>query len=146
MAGDGVTGKGLLVRFLVSLVLVYGTFNPEGFSFFHWAINPLVQGQMDVARDQLPIKLLAGLILAGAWVFFIQSTRRSIGWLGALLMLAIVATVVWALIDWHVLAAGSSRAIAHIVLIALALVLTVGMSWSHLSRRISGQVDTDDVN
>lgn len=146
MAGDGVTGKGLLARFLGSLVLVYGTFNPEGLSYFHWAINPMVQGQMAAARLQLPVKLLVGLLLVAAWVFFVQSTRRSIGWKGAILMLGIVGTVVWALIDWRILSAGSSRAIAHIVLLALSLVLTIGLSWSHLSRRISGQVDTDDVN
>ena len=29
----------ILVRFLVSLVLVYATFNPEGYSFFDWAIS-----------------------------------------------------------------------------------------------------------
>lgn len=146
MAGEGVSSKGVLGRFLASLVLVYGTFNPEGYSFFHWAIDPLVQGQGEAARAGLPVKLLAGLLLAGIWVFFVQATRRSIGWKGAFLMLAILGALVWALIDWHVLKPGSSRAIAHIVLVALALVLAVGMSWSHISRRVSGQVDTDDVN
>jgi hypothetical protein len=56
-----------------------------------------------------------------------------------------VAVVVWLLADWHVLNPSSSRAIGHVVLLALALVLTLGMTWSHLSRRLSGQVDTDDI-
>ena len=39
----------------------------------------------------------------------------------------------------------SSRAIAHLVLIAVSLVLAIGMSWSHVSRKMSGQMDTDNV-
>jgi hypothetical protein len=146
MAGEGVTGKGILTRFAVALVVVYATFNPGGYSFFHWAINPLLQGHMDVARAAVPAKLLAGLVLLGAWWFLVQATRRSIGWKGALLMLAILGTVVWMLIDWHILSAGSSTAVAHIILLALTIVLSIGMSWSHISRKISGQVDTDPVN
>lgn len=101
---------------------------------------------MDAARPQLPVKLLVGLVLAGGWVFFVQATRRSIGWKGAALVLAILAALVWALIDWRLLDPASSRTIAHLVLVALALVLTLGMTWSHLSRRLSGQVDTDDTD
>lgn len=145
MEGEGVSWKGILGRFAAALVLVYGTFNPEGYSFFHWAVNPLVRGQMDMVRQQLPVKLLVGLVLVAAWVFFVQATRRSIGWLGAMLMLGILGALVWALIDWHVLNPTSSRAVAHVVLGAVALVLTIGMSWSHLTRKVTGQVVTDDA-
>ncbi len=145
MDGPGVSWKGVLGRFLAAVVLVYGTFNPEGYSFFHWALNPLVQGQMDLVRQQLPVKLLVGLLLVAVWVFFLQATRRSIGWKGAILMLAILGALVWALIDWHVLNPTSSRAVAHVVLVALALVLAIGMSWSHVTRKVTGQVDTDET-
>ncbi|MGE0441342.1 MAG: DUF6524 family protein [Gemmatimonadales bacterium] len=146
MATDGLSGKGFLSRLVASLILVYGTFNPEGYSFFHWAVNPLVRGDGAAARTNLPVKLLVGLLLVGIWAFFLQATRRSIGWKGGVLVLAILGALVWALIDWHVLNPDSSRAIGHVVLVALAAVLALGMSWSHLSRRMSGQVDTDDVN
>jgi hypothetical protein len=146
MQGESLSGAGLLGRLVASVVLVYGTFNPEGYSFFHWAIDPVVRGAGEAARAQLPVKVLAGLVLAGAWLFFVQTTRRSIGWKGALLVLAIIAAVVWALVDWQLLDPSSSRAIGHLVLIGLALVLALGMSWSHLSRRLSGQVDTDDID
>jgi hypothetical protein len=146
MQGETLSVKGILGRFLGALLLVYGTFNPEGYSFYHWALGPMIQGQMDAARAQLPVKLLVGLTLLGVWVFLVQTTRRAIGWKGSLLILAIIGTLVWALIDWHILDPKSSRAIAHLVLIGLAIVLGLGMSWSHLSRRLSGQVDTDDIN
>jgi hypothetical protein len=35
---------------------------------------------------------------------------------------------------------------AHIILLCIALLLSIGMSWSHISRRMSGQVDTDSVD
>jgi hypothetical protein len=140
------SGAGLLGRFVAAVVLVYGTFNPEGYSFFHWAIDPVVRGAREAAGAQLPVKVLVGLVLAAAWLFFVQATRRSIGWKGALLVLAIITAVIWALVDWRLLDPSSSRAIGHLVLIGLALVLALGMSWSHLSRRLSGQVDTDDID
>ncbi|MFN0177464.1 MAG: DUF6524 family protein [Gemmatimonadales bacterium] len=145
MQGDGVGAKGILTRFIAAIVLVYGTFNPEGYSFYHWAVASAVNGT-PAAGEQLPVKVLVGLILVAAWVFFVQTTRRSIGWKGALLILAILGAFVWALVDWEVLQPGNSRVIAHIVLVASALVLALGMSWSHISRKVSGQVDTDDIN
>lgn len=145
MGPQGFSWTGIFGRFAAALVLVYGTFNPEGYSFFHWAINPMVRGQMEVAGQQLPVKLLAALLLVAVWIFFLKATRRSIGWMGALLMVGILGALVWALIDWHVLNPTSSRAIAHVVLVALALVLTIGMSWSHVTRKVTGQVDTDEA-
>jgi len=38
------------------------------------------------------------------------------------------------------------QAFSHLVLAVVAIVLAVGMSWSHVSRRLSGQIDTDDVD
>jgi hypothetical protein len=146
METDGVRARGILLRFVSSLILVYGTFNPEGFSFFDWALEPLFEGQLTVARQDLPLKILVGLALIGIWAFFLKTTRRSIGLKGAFLMLAIMGVLVWLLIDWHVFRPASSRAITHLVLIALTVVLTIGMAWSHISRRVSGQVDTDDIS
>ena len=145
MQSDALSWSGVLARFLLSLVLVHVTFNPEGLSFYHWAIEPIIQRNAAVASQAAPLKVLAGLALLAAWVVFIQTTRRAIGFKGTLLTLAVVAAIVWALIYYNILKPTGSRAIAHIVLLALTFVLTLGMSWSHLSRRLSGQVDTDDI-
>jgi hypothetical protein len=40
----------------------------------------------------------------------------------------------------------SIPALTHIALIVAALVLAVGMSWSHLRRQLTGQVSTDEVD
>lgn len=38
-----------------------------------------------------------------------------------------------------------SAAIAHLALVAIGLVLGVGMRWAPVSRRLTGQLDTDQV-
>ena len=45
MQGERVGVAGLAARVLGALALVYGTYNPEGISFFHWTILPLVRGE-----------------------------------------------------------------------------------------------------
>jgi Family of unknown function (DUF6524) len=146
MLGEGISWKGFGGRFVAAGALVYATFNPEGYSFFHWAIAPISRGQTESVTAQAPLKVLAGLCLLGLWIFFVHITRRSIGAKGALLLLGILGALVWLLVDWHVLSPTSSRAIGHVVLIAISLILAIGLTWSHLSRRISGQVDTDLTN
>ena len=107
---------------------MYATYNPEGYSFFHWAIAPITRAQTDVITAQAPLKVLAGLCLLGLWIFFVHSTRRSIGAKGALLLLGILGALVWLLVDWHVLNPASSRAIGHVILIAISIVLAIGLS------------------
>ncbi len=128
------------VRILAALVLVFATYNAEGYSYYHWALAPLAQGAGFNA-----LKFLAGVALVVAWVVFLQAARRSIGVGGAVLVTAVCAGVIWLLIDYNVVSASSTRGMTRIVLIAVAVVLAVGMSWSHLSRRITGQGDTDIV-
>ena len=142
MASNEISLGGVALRVLVAAVLVFCTYNPEGVSYYHWVFAPLLHGEGSFS----PVKFLAGIVLLAGWVVFLQATRRSIGALGAVLVAAVTGGVIWLLIDQRVVSATSGRAIAHIVLIALALILGVGMSWSHFSRRLSGQSDTDIVN
>lgn len=129
------------MRLLAAGVLVFATYNPEGLSYYHWALAPLAGD----SRSFSATKFLAGTVLLAGWVVYLQATRRSIGGMGALLVAAITGGVIWLLIEWRLVSAGSERGVAHVVLIAVSLVLGIGMSWSHLSRRFSGQSDTDVV-
>jgi hypothetical protein len=49
------------------------------------------------------------------------------------------------MVYYGVLSPTSSKAIAHLILIAVVLVLAIGLSWSTVSRKLTGQVDTDNV-
>jgi uncharacterized membrane protein AbrB (regulator of aidB expression) len=142
MATQSISLGGVFLRVIGAALLVFATYNPEGYSYYHWAIAPVLG---DVGSFG-PAKFLAGTLLVVAWVVFLQATRRSIGIPGALLVAAVCGGVIWLLIDRKMMSAESTRGIAHVVLIALSIILGVGMSWSHFSRRITGQTDTDVVD
>ena len=135
----------VLGRFLLALLLVYGTFNPLGRSWFHWALLPVLQDPGSVTGIG-PLKVLVGLLLLIGWVFLIQATRRSLGTMGVVLGLAFCGVLIWLLISWKVLSPGSTSAIVHLGLISVALILAVGSGWSIITRKVTGQVDTDEVS
>jgi hypothetical protein len=142
MATDSISWQGVLVRLLASLVLVFLTWNAEGWSYYHWTIAPLLSG----AGNFSALKFLAGMLLIAAWVVFLQATRRSIGLTGAILVAAICGGVIWLLISSGIVSANSGRGMARVVLIGVSIILAVGMSWSHISRKVTGQADTDVVD
>jgi hypothetical protein len=135
---------GVFGRFLVALLLVYGTFNPLGWSWFHWAVLPAARDPGSLVTIG-PLKVLAGLVLLIGWVFLIQATRRSLGTVGVVLGLALCGVLIWLLISWHVLSPDSTSGIVHLVLISISLILAVGSGWSIITRKVTGQVDTDEV-
>jgi hypothetical protein len=139
--GPGIGG--IAGRALAALLLVFATYNPEGRSYYHWAIAPLIDGH--TTPGPMSVKFLAGVALAAGWVIFLTATRRSIGIGGALLVLAIAGGLVWMLMDFGVVSATSARGITYVVEICTALMLAVGMSWSLMSKKMTGQVDVDRV-
>jgi hypothetical protein len=93
-----------------------------------------------------PLQALAGVALAIGWVMFLRATHRSLGTIGLILTSLFFAALIWLLIDRGILDPDSGAAISWIVLVTIAAILAVGMSWSHIRRRLSGQVDVDDVD
>ncbi len=92
-----------------------------------------------------PLKILSGVALFAGWMVFLQATKRSLGSKGVFLAVALFGGIIWVLIDQQIFSPRGTKAISYLVLIVIALVLATGMSWSHVTRRLSGQVDTDDV-
>ena len=52
---------GIALRALSALILVFATYNPEGKSFYHWAIAPLLGGAPGTGPAS--VKFLAGIAL-----------------------------------------------------------------------------------
>jgi len=138
------SGRGVVFRLILAVVIVFATFNPWGGSFYHWALVPLFRAGGGLGTIN-PLKVLVGLVLIVGWVICIQATKRSLGLRGALLIVAIFAALIWLLDDQGLLNPAGGKTIATLVLVLLTLVLGIGMSWSHLNRRLTGQVDTDQV-
>ncbi len=129
---------GFLVRFVFAIIVVFATYNPEGVSYYHWVSEALAEFSV--------IKAFVGVILLIAWIILIRATLGSLGAIGILLAAAFFGLAIWLIIDVLGLSTDSFRVISYIVSIMLASVLSIGVSWSHVRRRISGQVDTDELD
>lgn len=145
MSDSGINWTGVLLRFLGAALLVHLTYNPQGFSFYDWAIEPALQRPRAEGYPNA-LMFLSGVFLTIGWAVFIQATRRSLGAKGALLVVAVGVGVVWLLVDLGVLSPEGTPAITHIALAVISLLLGVGLSWSLISRRLTGQVDIDESN
>lgn len=126
-----------LLRWLLALVVVFATFNPSGYSYAHWIST--------AEGGQLPLKVLVGVVLAILYVIYLRATWRSIGPVGAGLALALLGALVWVFVDFGWLSFEQSTVMTYIGLLILATVLGIGLSWSHVRRRVSGQADVDDI-
>lgn len=149
MAGDQISGPNagepgftvgsVFLRLIFALVVVLLTFNPSGFSFFHWSRDAFLASSLG------PLHVLAGLALLVGWVLFVQATRQSLGLLGIVLVGSLFAVLVWMLFFYDVVEESNGTALTWIVLIGVAVILTVGMCWAHVRRRLSGQAAVDEV-
>ena len=126
-----------MTRFLFALLLVFLTYNPSGLSYIHWLRVTL--------PDIGPVIALCGIVLLIGWAMYLRATWSSLGPLVAILAVGFFAAMVWLMIDIGIVRAGSLQAVAWIGEFILSGVLAVGMSWSHIRRKISGQYDTDEI-
>ena len=144
LAGDkhmaaykGLTWTGFFLRLLAAILLVFSTYNPSGKSYYHWVSENL--------QDFTPLMALAGILVIIGWTIFLRATGRSLGAFGLILAAAFFGTILWMLIDWDVIPADSVEAITYIALAILSGILAIGISWSHIRRRMTGQVDVDEI-
>ncbi len=128
---------GFLGRWLFAAALVFGTYNPTEYSYARWV---LAEG-----TEFGPIPALVGIALLIAWIVFLRATFMSLGWLGIALGAALFGCLIWLFVDLGWLSMESQSAMTWVVLVVLSLILAAGMSWSHIRRRLTGQVDVDEL-
>jgi Family of unknown function (DUF6524) len=129
---------GILLRWLGAFLLLAAIFNPTRWNYVTWARTNWA--------DQMPLIVFTGLILAVVAMVYLVSTMRSIGILGAIVIVAIFGAGLWVLTDWGLLGLQNSALNIWLGIFALSLILGIGMSWSILRQRLSGQQTTDEVN
>jgi hypothetical protein len=122
-------------RFAAALLLVLATYNPSGYSFFHWVSNSEGLG---------PEHFVAGVIVLIGWVILLAATKRSLDTLGMVLGVILLAGLVWLLIDFGMLSLDSVSSLTWVILVCIAALLAVGLCWSHIWRRLTGQFEVDD--
>ena len=129
---------GFLLRFVFAIIVVFSTYNPEGVSYYHWVYDAIPEFSV--------LKAFVGIIILIAWIILIRATLGSLGTIGIILAAAFFGLAIWLVIDVIGLSTDNSRIISYIIEIMLASVLSIGVSWSHVRRRITGQVDTDELD
>ncbi len=129
---------GIFLLWLGAFALLSATFNPTQWNFIRWA-------EANYAT-QMPLSLLLGLLLGVGYMIYIGATLRSIGAFGMILVGAIVAALIWVLMDYGVLSLNSTSVNIWLGILALSVVLGVGLSWSILRQRLSGQASVDEID
>ena len=135
MARGNFTFTSFLLRLLFSSVLVFMTYNPSGYSWVGWLISDV----------PMVYKVAAGVVLLIGWVIFLRATWNSLGAAGTVLAAAFFAVIIWLLVYWGFFALDDTTVIEWAMLSVLTGVLAIGMSWSHVRRKLSGQYDTDEI-
>jgi hypothetical protein len=133
---EKLTLTGFLLRAVFALALVLLTYNPSGYSYVH-----LLQAGFPAIT---PLEAVLGIVLLISWFVFLRATLSSIGPLGMVLALALFAALIWLIVSWGWVKLSDTGAILWIGLVVLALILAVGMSWSYIYRRWSGQATVED--
>jgi Family of unknown function (DUF6524) len=128
---------GVALRFLASSILVIATYNPSGHSYVHWVSGAFPHLQ--------PAQAVAGIALVGLWIFFLQATWRSLGTVGVVIGLAFFAALVWLLSSMGWLSLTSQRAVTWVALAMIACLLTIGLCWALVQRRVTGQSIVEEV-
>lgn len=127
-------------RFVASLALVLLTYNPSDFSYVAWLRAASPENPLG------PEHFVVGIVLLIGWVILLAATHRSLGTFGLILGVALLGGVVWLLTDIGWLNIDTVSSATWVALICIAALLAVGLSWSHVWRRLTGQfeVDADD--
>ena len=137
---SGFTVLSFLWRWIVALLLVLATFNPTGRSVYHWTVEAVSNSTFG------PLNLLVIALLLAGWAVFWMATWRALDTLGVVLASLILGAIIWFLIDVGWIRTDSVSAITWVALVCIATILAIGVSWSHISRRISGQVSVEEID
>ncbi|TNE37318.1 MAG: hypothetical protein EP347_08275 [Alphaproteobacteria bacterium] len=116
-----------LSRWLLALVMVFGTYNARGQSFYH-----LWRGDIEA---HLSVTVLAGLVLVILFAICLKTTIQSIHWLGMIAAALVVATLIWVMSDYNLLHISNESYILYFGQIVLATVIAIGMSWGEVRNR-----------
>ncbi|MFY9237474.1 MAG: DUF6524 family protein [Roseovarius sp.] len=126
----------VLQRWLLTVFIVFATYNPSGMSFLHWAVSP---------GSNKTVVAAVGVALLGLFIFIARSTWRSMKLVGITITALFFFLFSVMLIDLGVIQLSSTEVLEVITLVVIASTLAVGLSFSAIRARLSGQIDSDDV-
>ncbi len=127
----------LVTRLIGALFLVFSTYNPSGFSVWHWM-------RAAWPEDWL---LLVPLLFAyfAAYVLTLRVTYRSLRFPGILLTIAMIGAVIWIGVSAGVIPLANATDFRILLLYMFGALIAVGLCWSSAYFSLTGQVSVDDL-
>jgi hypothetical protein len=122
------TGLRFVVRWFLSCFLVMATYNPTGVSFFHWITSR--------DEDYLSLKVAVGMLLLAIYTAIWPILYTSLGPIGMFLTTMIMVTGSLVMWDYGLLDHVRPSFYPYGVLMGLATVIAVGITYSHLHLQI----------
>lgn len=126
----------IIQRWLFTLFIVFGIYNPSGISYLHWLFD---------AETNLTIASVVGVALFGVILFIMRSTWRSMKFVGIFITALFFLLFNVMLIDTGIVSLSHAKVFEIMGLFTVASTLAIGLSFSAIRARLSGQVDSDDV-
>jgi hypothetical protein len=128
-----ISWSGVGIRVVAALAIVLLTYNPSGHSFYHWLTAP--------PAGITAVKALAGVLLAIGWVFCLRTAYVALGRIGLILGAVLLATIVWVLVEAKLIDVANPSSFTWVVLVIIGALLGIGLSWSLIRARTTGQVE-----
>lgn len=129
---------GVVARTLLVMLLVYGTYNPSGYSYYHW----VTEGGF----DRLASKLCVGLVIGLGFIICLNATVRSLGRLLLTPGIALIASLIWMLSSWGWIDLADSTQRTLVLEGAVVAILSAGLPFSQIRFRLTGQKDSRTIS
>ncbi len=127
----------IFLRWVLVASIVFGTYNPSGRSFVHWAME---------SEIETSLKLSVGLVLFALNLMLIHLMFRSLGYVGVTLMTICLLSIAITLQRLELVILYNWGQVQLYIIFFFVTAVTIGVCWSAIRTRISGQVDSDDIS
>jgi len=121
---------------ILSIALSVGTWNPSGIDFVHY-----ISGDLSSIFDGFkPFIILIVLVL---WLLAIKSISQSLGLLGAIISLVVIAAFAWGLQQTGIIDFTNLHEAGWLAVISMGLLIWLGLNASIIWKRFTGVYVTE---
>lgn len=128
----------LISRMLIAAVVVFASYNPSGYSIFHWVRDNENPTDAWVILGAIVAILANFALIIAAW--------KALGKLGTIIILIFFAALVYLSLQEGWVDTGNYVSVQWLALILYSAFLGIGISGAILWRRVTGQVVTDEAD
>ena len=127
-----------LVRWLLCAFVVFATYNPSGYSFFHW--------QQSSGSDYLAIKAVLFIALFWIYLTILSIARDSVGTRGLYVAIIAVVLLFYGIMDVDNSSETLLSFLRYIQLFTLTTALAIAVTWTKMRFMLIGQKSVRRLN